>query len=103
MKWFKKKIDKIMTKAQTQTFTKKWTSIILIFSIFWVTCSYGLALIGREQIAQSLSTNVVKVIIGVFITYAIRGFSDTFAEKKHELKVKEMEQETENNDEESVG
>jgi hypothetical protein len=95
MKLFKKHIAKMMSKAQNQTFTKRWTSIILTFSLFWVTCSYGLAFVGRGEIAQGLSNNVVKVILGVFVAYAIRGWTDTYFEKKHELEVKKMEQENE--------
>jgi hypothetical protein len=88
MVWFRKNSDKLLAPSQVQTFTKKWTSIILSCSIFWITCSYGLALIGRTQIAQSLSNNIVKIVVGTFITYAIRGFADTYAEKNHELKTK---------------
>lgn len=38
----------------------------------WVWCSYVLAYLGREQIAETLSSVAVKEIIGVVLAYAIK-------------------------------
>jgi hypothetical protein len=83
-----KKLNEIKTSTQLLTFSKKWTNRILWFSILWITMSYILAFVGRTQIAQSLSNNVVKVIIGVFITYSLKAFAETKEQKKNELKEK---------------
>jgi len=42
---------------------------MVINSILWIWCSYLLAFLGKEQIAESLSSNVCTVILGQIITY----------------------------------
>ena len=78
------------SKINVQSFTKKWTNRLLWFGCLWITWSYVLASLGKLDIAESLSSTVVNVVIGVAVTYMIRAFFDTFAEKKQELKEKEL-------------
>lgn len=40
--------------------------------ICWVWCSYALAAMGREQIAEALSQVAITEIIGVVLVYAIK-------------------------------
>ena len=58
--------------------TKKWTTmkvivfICLLNVLAWVLCSYILAWMGREQIAESLSQVALTEIIGVVLVYAVK-------------------------------
>ena len=47
-----------------------WACVINGFA--WVWCSYILAWMGREQIAESLSQVALTEIIGVVLVYAIK-------------------------------
>ena len=46
--------------------------ICLLNGLAWVWCSYILAWMGREQIAESLSQVALTEIIGVVLVYAIK-------------------------------
>ncbi len=54
------------------TFTKLAVLVIIVNAIAWVWCSYGLAYLGRYEIAESLSQTAIDVILGVFIAYAVK-------------------------------
>lgn len=47
-----------------------WTCLLNGFA--WVWCSYILAWLGKEQIAESLSQVALTEIIGVVLVYAIK-------------------------------
>jgi len=57
---------------------KKWTTmkvivwVCLLNGIAWVWCSYILAALGKEQIAESLSQVALTEIIGVVLVYALK-------------------------------
>lgn len=57
---------------------KKWTTmkiivmVCLLNGIAWVWCSYILAWLGKEQIAESLSQVALTEIIGVVLVYAAK-------------------------------
>lgn len=57
---------------------KKWTTMKLIVLVCllngfaWVWCSYILAWMGKEQIAESLSQVALTEIIGVVLVYAVK-------------------------------
>ena len=88
----KKKVDEKKKKNDTGrifgTCTKFYTTIILLFSLICVACSYVLAFLGRDQIAETLSENIVTVVIGVFVTYAIKSYKETKSEKQLEFEKK---------------
>lgn len=46
--------------------------VCLLNGIAWVWCSYILAWLGKEQIAESLSQVALTEIIGVVLVYAIK-------------------------------
>lgn len=46
--------------------------ICLLNGIAWVWCSYILAALGKEQIAESLSQVALTEIIGVVLVYAVK-------------------------------
>ena len=64
----KKKKDDLTTVKGAISFSKKITKLIIINAIIWIYLSYILAYLGREQIAENLSINVVVVIISTVIT-----------------------------------
>ena len=66
------------------TFTKKAVFAILVVSLIDLQLSYILAFMGREQIAESLSTTIASTIIGVMIGYFMKALFETFFEKREE-------------------
>lgn len=64
---------------------KKWTAMKMIVTIClgngiaWVWCSYILAFLGRDQIAESLSQVAVTEIIGVTLVYAIKSLVENLS------------------------
>lgn len=64
------------------TFTKKAVTAILIFSIIDLQLSYVLAFMGKDQIAESLSSNIATTIIGVMIGYFFKSLFETFFEER---------------------
>ena len=49
----------------------------------WIWCSYVLAYLGREQIAETLSSVAVKEIIGVVLAYAIKSVLENLSKNNH--------------------
>lgn len=67
-----------------QTFSKKAVAIILAVSLIDLQLSYILAFLGKEQIAESLSSEIASVIIGVMLGYFMKALFETFFEKREE-------------------
>ena len=65
-----------------ETFTKKAVSLILVVSLVDLQFSYILAFLGREQIAESLSSNIASTIIGVMLGYFLKALFETFFEER---------------------
>ena len=62
---------------------KKIITVWLIFwSTIWVSLSYLLAFLNRKEIAESLSENVVAIVIGSFVTYATASVLEHISESK---------------------
>ena len=59
-------------KKTLDSFTKRIVIILLINAILWVWCSYGLAYMGRYEIAESLSERAITTILGTIITYCTK-------------------------------
>ena len=59
-------------KPWLDSFTKFIVIILLINAIAWVWCSYGLAFIGRYEIAESLSQTAITTILGTVIAYCTK-------------------------------
>lgn len=51
--------------------SKKLVWLLTINGCLWIWMSYLLALLGREQIAESLSSNVCTVILGELMTFLL--------------------------------
>ena len=71
-------------KKWLQTYTKKAVTIILAISLMDMQLSYVLAFIGKEQIAESLSSQIAGTIIGVMLGYFMKALFETFFEKREE-------------------
>lgn len=67
-----------------QTFTKKAVAAILIFSLIDLQLSYILAFMGKDQIAESLSSTIASTVIGVMLGYFLKSLFETFFEKREE-------------------
>ena len=68
-----------------KTFTKIAVKWILILSLFDLQLSYLLAFLGREEIAEDLSSTVATAIIGVMLGYFLKSFFETREEEKNKL------------------
>lgn len=82
------------------TFTKKLVIIILGVSIIWVTLSYILAFMGKDYIAESLSSTVVQVDIATILGYLCKAYFETKQEEKNKLLDKELNLRYSSDDEE---
>lgn len=51
--------------------TKFFIWWLMIEGTVWISCSYFLAFIGREQIAEALSQNVCQIVLGGLIAYVV--------------------------------
>lgn len=80
-------MGKIKDKFDMFTYTKKWTTIVLLFCIIWISASYILAACGKVSIAETLGKDVVGLTKAIFCTYIVRAFFDTYAEKNYYLKL----------------
>lgn len=67
-----------------RTFSKRAVAIILAVSLIDLQLSYVLAFMGKEQIAETLSSEIASVIIGVMLGYFMKALFETFFEKREE-------------------
>ena len=72
--WFAEK-----RKKWNGTYEKRLCTMITVNAIAWVWCSYGLALLRRYEIAQSLSQEAVRTILGVAIAYAVKSLGENIS------------------------
>ncbi len=78
----KKLIQAYRKKTKKTTFTKKWVDRVMKFSCVWVTWSFVLATIGKENIAENLGIAVLTEIVAVCIAYFIKSVVETAKEEK---------------------
>jgi len=72
-------------KQKFRTFTKRAVKAILFIALLDLQLSYLLAFLGREQIAENLSSDITKVIIGTILGYLAKSFFETKEEEKVRL------------------
>lgn len=80
-------------KNDKRTYTKNLVTWIVFNATVWVYLTYILALMGREDIAETLSGEVVTVIIGTVLTYAVKALFENIFKYKSTNKKKESEDE----------
>lgn len=81
--------------AWLKTFTKKAVTAILVFSLIDLQLSYILAFMGKDQIAESLSSTIATTVIGVMTGYFLKSLFETFFEKREERLKRQEECSTE--------
>ena len=84
------------------TFTKKAVAVILFISLIDLQLSYILAFMGKEQIAESLSSTIANTIIGVMLGYFSKALFETFFEEREKRLNKKLEQNRSSKEDESV-
>lgn len=80
-------MSKIKEKFDMFTYTKKWTTIILVCCIVWIFLAFVIALVGDKQVAQSLGSDVLGLTKTIFCAYIVRAFFDSYAQKRHKLEL----------------
>lgn len=78
-------------KKWLETFTKKAVAAIVVVSLLDMQLSYILAFMGKEQIAESLSSDIATTIIGVMLGYFLKALFETFFEKREKRLNKQIE------------
>ena len=86
---------KIIFNNKKSTFTKKWVSRLLWLGCIWITLSYILAFRGAVQIAESLSSTVVSVMIATILGYLCKSFFETREEEKLKFEREKYKNESE--------
>ena len=89
-------------KTRLKTFTKKAVSAILVISLIDLQLSYILAFLGKDQIAESLSSTITTTIIGVMLGYFLKALFETFFEEREKRLNKNIKTEQSLNEEDSV-
>lgn len=87
-------------KKWLETFSKKAVAVILFVSIVDLQFSYILAYLGKEQIAESLSSTIATVIVGVMLGYFMKALFETFFEEREKRLNRKLEEDHEVDDEE---
>lgn len=64
-------------KDSFSTYTKRIVSLILIFCIICMVLTYILAFMGRDQIAESLSTTIAQTILGTILGYMLKSYNES--------------------------
>lgn len=80
-------------RRRFRTFTKRAVKVILFMALLDLQLSYLLAFLGREQIAENLSSDITKVIIGTILGYLAKSFFETREEEKVRLEEQAQGQE----------
>lgn len=96
------RIKKTKKKPWLKTFTKKAVTAILGISLIDLQLSYILAFLGKDQIAESLSSTITTTIIGVMLGYFLKALFETFFEEREKRLSKNTKTEQSSNDENSV-
>lgn len=70
-----------LSKLRFSTYTKTLVAIIIAVCLLDLQFTYALAFLGRDQVAESLSTSLCTTILGVAFVYMVRAYFDTKAER----------------------
>lgn len=73
------------TRFSKKTYTKKAVKAILAIALIDLQLTYALAFLGKEQIAETLSGDICKVIIGTILGYLAKSFFETKEEEKNKI------------------
>ena len=65
-----------------RTFSKRMVKSIMYVALIDLQLTYILAFLGKEQIAESLSSDICTVIVGVGLGYFMKAYLGTKQEEK---------------------
>lgn len=65
-----------------RTFSKRMVKSIMYVALIDLQLTYILAFLGKEQIAESLSSDICTVIVGVGLGYFMKAYLETKQEEK---------------------
>lgn len=86
-------------KKWLATFSKRAVAAILVLSLIDLQLSYVLAFMGKDQIAESLSSTIATTIIGVMIGYFLKALFETFFEEREKRLNRQSEENSNFNEE----
>lgn len=72
----------VAKRCNKRTFTKRAVKAILFIALMDLQLSYVLAFLGREQIAENLSSDITQMIIGTILGYLAKAFFETREEER---------------------
>lgn len=75
----------LLSRLKFETYTKRLVAIVVFVGLFDLQLSYILAFLGKDQIAESLSTQICITLLGTVLAYVVRAHFDTKEEKRIEL------------------
>ena len=81
-------------KKRKKETSKRIVWICLVNGFAWVWCSYLLAYLGREQIAETLSQVAITEIIGVVVVYCVKSLFENLSKNNVWPDKVEIEDET---------
>lgn len=65
-----------------RTYTKNLVTWIVVNATIWIYMTYILAFIDKDQIAETLSGQIVTVILGTVFAYAIKALFENIFKYK---------------------
>ena len=83
MIWMGSEKEMAKRSENRRTYSKKMVKAIMLVALVDLQLSYLLAFLGREQIAETLSGDICKVIVGVGLGYFLKAFFETREEEKN--------------------
>lgn len=81
------------SRSNRRTYTKNIMNRIITIALIDMQFPFALALLGREQIAETMGGLIVTEIVGVFLVYCTKSFFETRESEKIRIQEKQMEDE----------
>lgn len=82
---------KLKYRKKKRTYTKDKMDLILNVALIDMQFPFILALMGRENIAETMGGLIITEIIAVFLVYCAKSYFETNAQENIRLKEKEMD------------
>ena len=80
-----------MKNSKNTTYTKRMMNRIVAAALIDMQFPFILALLGRDQIAETMGGLIVTEIIGVFLVYCLKSFFETRESEKNRILEKQKE------------
>lgn len=76
--------------SRQRTYTKKMMNRIITVALVDMQFPFVLALLGREQIAETMGGLIVTEIVGVFLGYCAKSFFETKESEKIRIQERQL-------------